>query len=194
MSKKVDKESRTVGRSFRIKEQWLDILKLEASKKGISPNALVNRIFQDYCLYHRHFKRNEGISLNKKLFFPILTACPKEDLLKIGKETIIHINKDVFWALGLALDYETWIYYITVILANYANWYESEHFNKGNRDVLYFRHNLGEKWSLFLAESVASIFKDVFNIEITKEFTQSGLTIEWPRPQSEKLFSKSWRG
>ena len=59
MFDKINQENRTIGRSFRIKERCLDVLKEEASKQGISINALTNKILQDYCLYHRHFERND---------------------------------------------------------------------------------------------------------------------------------------
>ena len=61
----VDSKDRTVGRSFRIKEQWLDILKKEAEREGLSVNALMNKILEDFSMYHRHFTRMEAISFTK---------------------------------------------------------------------------------------------------------------------------------
>lgn len=92
----VDKKSRTIGRSFRINERCLNVLNEESKKEGISTNALLNNVLQDYSIFHRHFKRYGGIILTQKTFSAIMEACPKEDLREIAKKGGSMNAKDFF--------------------------------------------------------------------------------------------------
>ena len=50
-----NKKRKTVGRSFRIDEEWLDVLKEESEKQGVSVNSIltgetrVQRLPETFC-------------------------------------------------------------------------------------------------------------------------------------------------
>jgi hypothetical protein len=175
----VQRKSRTIGRSFRINEQWLNTLNEEAEKAGISPNALLNKILEDYSKYQRYFKRFDGIALTQKSFSRIVEACSKEALVNIATKSQATVL-DVFRTIGLRYNYEDATFFMTTILSEYANWFKCEHHLVNNKEYFHLRHNLGEKWSIYLAEAVSVLFEYCCNIRVKKEFLEGAVTLEIP--------------
>ena len=176
----IDKKSRTIGRSFRVDEQWLNVLNEEAKREGISVNALMNQILQDYSLFHRYFKRHPGIVLMQKSFSRIIEKCPKEDLIEIGREAGAIIVKDVFRIFGLSPNHKDVTFYLLTMLAKYGNWFEYEHHTRNNKEFFHLRHDLGENGSIYIGEFVSAIFEHSLNKKIKTEITAGTLTFEVP--------------
>jgi len=173
-------KGRTVGRSFRLDEQWLNILNEEAKDEGISPNALLNRILQDYCLFDRYLKRFPSILLTQKSFGSIIAACPKEQIRICGKRAGSVNAQDLISTLGLSMDHENVIYMLEQVYGHYGNWYIYNHHVKNGKEVFHLRHTLGENWSIFLSEVVTTLFEDGLNRKVKKTFQDNTVTVEVP--------------
>jgi len=173
-------KNRTVARSFRIKEEWLSIVNEEAERAGISLNSLVNKILEDYSKYQRYFKRVSAIALTQKSFSRILEACPKEAITDIAKRAGSKTALDIFRTMEFQYDYKDAIFFVTTILAEYANWFRCEHYAVNQKEILHLRHNLGENWSIYAAEVVSSLFESCCNRRIQKEFLDGTITLEIP--------------
>jgi len=170
-------KGRTVGRSFRINEEWLNTLNEEAEKAGISPNALLNKILEDYSKYQRYFKRVDGIALTQKSLSRILEACSKEALVNVAKKSKTTVL-DVFRTIGLRYNYVDATFFMTTILAEYANWFKCEHHIINNKEYFHLRHNLGENWSIYVAEAVSVLLENCCNKRVEKEFLEGAITLE----------------
>jgi len=170
-------KNRTIGRSFRINEQWLNTLNEEAERAGISSNALINKILQDYCRYQRYFKRLDGIALTQKGFSRIVEACSKEALVDAAKKAE-ESALDVFRTIQLRNNREDLIFFVTTILAEYANWFKCEHYVINNKEYFHLRHNLGEKWSIYIAEAASALIESCYNTKARKEFLEGAVTLE----------------
>jgi hypothetical protein len=173
-------KSRTVGRSIRLDEQWLNVLNEEAKNEGISQNALLNRILQDYCLFYRHVKRYPAIILTQKSFGSIIAACPQEQIRLCGKRTGSVNAQDLINTLGLSMDHENIIYLLKQVYGHYGNWYNYNHHVQNGKEVFHLRHNLGENWSIFLSEVVTTLFQDSLNKKVKKTFQDNTVTVEVP--------------
>ena len=176
-------KSRTIGRSFRINEQYFNTLNEEAERAGISSNALINKILQDYCEYHRYFKRFGAISISQKEFSRIVEACPKEALLDIAKKAGSVVAPDIFRSRGLRFDNEDSTFYVTTILAEYANWFRCEHYFVNDKEYFHLRHDLGEKWSIYIGEALSVLFESCCKKRVKKEFLDGAVTLEIPLSQ-----------
>ena len=122
--------NQTIARSFRIKEQLLNVLKEEAERQGVSRNSLLNKILQDYASFHRYFKRFGFIAMGQKTFASIIEACPKEELKKIAQSGGSTVSIDFIRTMGLSLDHDTLTFVITQIFPNYGNWFKCAHYTK----------------------------------------------------------------
>ena len=173
----IAKKRRTIGRSFRIKEEWLNTLTQEAKREGISPNALLNRILEDYSTYHRHFPRYGGISITKTTFSTIIEKYPKEDLEKLVNKSVLIITKDFLPALGRSFNYDNVIFFISEILGKYGNWFKYEHHQKNDKEVFHLRHTFGDNMSTYISKMLSKLF-EALNKEVKVDTFAGSITIE----------------
>ena len=108
-----------------------------------------------------------------------MEACSKEALVNIATKSQATVL-DVFRTIGLRYNYEDATFFMTTILAEYANWFKCEHHLVNNKEYFHLRHNLGEKWSIYLAEAVSVLFEYCCNIRVKKEFLEGAVTLEIP--------------
>jgi len=73
----LNKKRKTVGRSFRIDEEWLRVLNEEAERQGVSVNSLLNRLLQQYA-YIRYMLRYGAITLTRKGFASLIECIPED--------------------------------------------------------------------------------------------------------------------
>ena len=113
-----------------------------------------------------------------------MEACSKEALVNVAKKSQTTVL-DVFRTIGLRYNYEDATFFMTTILAKYANWFRCEHHTVDNKEYFHLRHNLGEKWSIYLAEGVSLLFENCCNRRVGKEFLEGAVTLEIPSSPAE---------
>lgn len=171
---------KTVGRSFRIDEEWLNVLNEEAERKGISVNALLNRLLQQYA-YLRYMLRYGAITLTSKGFSAILESCPDDKLRENGRNAGSTIVKDLMLTMGVTPDHNFVILLVKKILAEFAGWFECDHHIKRDKEILHLRHDLGIKWSIYISGITSGTFNSILDKEIEIDFSDSYVTITIPK-------------
>jgi hypothetical protein len=184
-----DSKNRSVGRSFRINQQYLDILNEEAEREGISLNSLVNRVLKDYSEYQRFFTRYGIAGLTHKNLAVILEATPKDALREIARNTGLAILLDEFRIMGLTYTYDCATYFMSTILAQHEHWFKYEQYTMNDKEIFHLRHDLGENWSLYVAEVLSTLIERCCNKRVKKEFSAGAITLEisnseWPKQQT----------
>jgi putative component of toxin-antitoxin plasmid stabilization module len=170
---------RTISRSFRLDEQALNILEEEAEKQKTTPNALLNHILSDYCLFYRYLKHIPTITMTQELFAKIIRDCPEENVREYAKQSGSAMAKDIFGVIGLDFNRENLAFYLEEIQDRYANAFTyNHHINDCGKDVFHLRHNLGEKWSIFLSEEISTLIECCCGEQVKKELTKNTVTIE----------------
>lgn len=171
-------KNRTVGRSFRINEQYIYALNEEAKREGVTLNAFVNKVLKEYAEYQRYFKRFGGVSIFQKSFSRIIEACPKEALREIARDAGEAIALDVFRAWGLELTYENAVHFLFFVLAEQANWFTYEHHVTKGKEIFHLRHNMCENWSIYTAEVLSTVFRVHFNKKVELESLSGSVTLK----------------
>jgi len=159
------------------------ILNEEAERAGISSNALINKILQEYCEYQRYAKRFGVISISLKEFSGILEACSKEALVDNAKKAGLVVAADALRTMGLGNNYKDLVFFVTRFLAEYANYCKCEHYVINNKEYFHLRHDLGEKWSICLAEGFSTLFESCGMEGVKKEILDGAVTLEVPLSQ-----------
>ena len=180
----LNKKRKTVGRSFRIDEEWLDVLNEEAEKQGISVNSLLNRLLQQYA-YLRYMLRYGAITLTSKGFSNILECCPDDKIRQKGEKAGESIVKDLLLTMGVTPTYGFVLCLVKKLLSEFAGWFECDHHIKPDREVLHMRHDLGRKWSIYLAGISSGTFNSLLNQEIELEISDSSVTITIPKQNNK---------
>src|SRR5207247_8715415 len=81
----MDREGRTVAKSFRVNEKALGALQEEANRQSVSVNTLVNQLLLDYSEFGRFLQRINALRLSRKTFQEILNSVPDDNLVKAGQ-------------------------------------------------------------------------------------------------------------
>jgi hypothetical protein len=172
----LNRKRKTVGRSFRIDEEWLKVLNEEAEKQRVSVNALMNWLLQQYA-YIRFMLRYGAITLTRKGFASLLESCPADEVREKGRKAGLEISRDMLLTMGAANDYNFVILLVKKILAEFAGWFECDHHVKRDREILHFRHELGIKWSIYVEAAASETFSTVLGKQVSTEISDSSVTV-----------------
>ena len=176
----LNRKRKTVGRSFRIAEEWLNVLNEEAEKQGVSVNSLLNRILQQYA-YIRYMLRYGAITLTRKGFSGILECCPEDKVRENGRNAGSTITRDILLTMGVTPNYSFVILLVKKILSEFAGWFECDHHVKRDKEILHLRHDLGIKWSIYVEAAASETFNSILGKKVTTEISDSSVTITIPK-------------
>ena len=176
----LNEKRKTVGRSFRIDEEWLEVLNEEAEKQGISVNSLLNRLLQQYA-YIRYMLRYGAITVTRKGFSNILESCPDDKVRENGRNAGSTLTRDLLLTMGVTPSYSFVILLVKKILSEFAGWFECDHHIKRDKEILHLRHDLGIKWSIYLSGVAAGTFDSILDKEVKIEFSDYSVTITIPK-------------
>ena len=172
----LDKKRKTVGRSFRIDEEWLKVLNEEAERQRVSVNALLNWLLQQYA-HIRFMLRYGAITVTRKGFASLLECCPENDVRNRGRKAGSEITRDMLLTMGAAQDYNFVILLVKKILAEFAGWFECDHHIKRDREILHFRHDLGIKWSIYVEAAASETFSSILGKKVSTEIWDSSVNV-----------------
>jgi len=151
------REGKTVAKSFRVNEKALAALQEEAARQSVSVNTLVNQLLLDYSEFGRFLQRVNALRLSRKTFGEILNIVSEDSLAKAG----VAAGKSAPVALIASkwgkVTVNTVIEYIHDLSA-YANLFEYYEKNENERWTITLMHELGPKWSTFLANYIGEAF------------------------------------
>ena len=139
------KRKKTITRTFRIRNEWDSVLQEEAARQGVSVNVLLNKLLRKYSLYSRWTSRNNAVSFPQLTLREILKTVQVESLAEAGTKSGALDAINIVNSMGLALNYESFVYLITEHLGgpNFARWFQCFHHTQGNKDIFHLQHDLG---------------------------------------------------
>lgn len=147
------KEGRTVAKSFRVNEKALGALQEEANRQNVSVNTLVNQLLIDYSEFGRFVQRINGLRLSRRTFQEILNAVPDDSLVKAGQIAGKSGPLAIITSKWGRINLNTVIDFIHDLSA-YGGLFEYYETRENERWTLTLMHELGQKWSSFLANYI----------------------------------------
>ena len=154
-------------RTVRLPERIDEILIQEANERGLSPNALVSMILARFVEWDRFANRFHLISVTTELHKGLLDGIDDEKLEYLADKSGSHTPKEamVFWFKEISV--ENLVRFLNDS-CKYSGYGEFEHQEKQGRNTLTIRHDLGEKWSLYLKRYIDVALRKTFHV--TAEF------------------------
>jgi hypothetical protein len=150
----VGREGRSVAKSFRINEKALIGLEEEADRQRVSVNTLVNQLLISYSEFGQYLSRIGALELSRKTFQEILDAVSEEDIIRAGQTAGKSAPNAYISSKWGRVTLNTVIEFIHD-LSTYANLYEYSEKNENEHWTITLTHELGPKWSTFLAQYLA---------------------------------------
>jgi hypothetical protein len=184
-----NKGKRTITRTFRIRQEWDNVLQAEATRQGVSVNVLVNKILRKYSLYSRWNDRNSDTSLPKQTLREILNTSQVEKLAEAGNRSGAIDAINIINSMGLTMSYDSFVYLVTEHLGgpNFARWFQCFHHTKGNKELFHLQHDFGHGWSVFLEKFLLSFLQSMRDIEAKTRIYDYAVTLEVTRPKTKPL-------
>jgi hypothetical protein len=145
------KRGGTVTRSFRIDEPAFKVLQEEAEKRSVSVNTLLNQLVVRYANFDRFLHRLHGFPIPGDVVKDLLQAIPDEKLKEIAtqhggyNECITYVFKGEFTLPAFLETMRTSFKHSPV---------EYNEVVRGSKRNLTLVHEMGSKYSLYLANSI----------------------------------------
>ncbi|MFA5365575.1 MAG: hypothetical protein WC325_10395 [Candidatus Bathyarchaeia archaeon] len=188
MNKNVlEKSQKSITRTFRIREEWDSTLQEEAANQGVSVNVLLNKILRKYSLFSRWNDRNKGMSLSQRALRAILTTVNVNGLNEAGTTAGGLDAINIVNALGLPMEYESFVYLITEYFGgpSFARWFQCFYHQQGTKDVFHLQHDFGNEWSIFLEKYLIAFLSSITDTEATTRVYDYAVTLTVTRPKSK---------
>jgi len=187
MSSNKSSKRTTTTRTIRINEEYDDVLKLEADRRGISVNALMDQILKRYVEAQRYFDNQTAIVLSDSTLLELVGFLNTEMLSIAGTNSGIDRPKDRLLMRGLPLDYESVLWFISQVLGEYNGWFRSDYHTGKDEHQIHLRHRLGMKWSTFLQSYLEGMFYELFDIKPRFHVLEHSVTVTLDRKTIENL-------
>ena len=176
---------KTITRTFRIRNEWDNVLQEEAAKQGVSVNVLLNKLLRKYSLYSRWSDRKNDASFPRQTLQELLKTVQVESLAEAGTKCGALDAINIVNSMGLPLDYESFIYLVTEHLGgpHFARWFQCFYHTQGNKDIFHLQHDLGPEWSVFLEKYILSFLRSITDTEATTRVYDYAITLNVTRPK-----------
>jgi hypothetical protein len=149
--------------TIRVDSSILRRLKMEAHQKQITVNTLITQVLTQHTNWHSHAGKAGFLTVRRSLVLKFLEKVSEQDIMSVAEYITKTETKD--FVLLLRNEYN-----ITSALDVLETWvsicgYSYRHEIKNNSMHSYvIHHDMGRKWSLYLAELYRSLFKE-FGLE-----------------------------
>ncbi len=118
------------------------------------------------------------VFLTRPILARIMECCPEEEIEAIAEISGSTGAKDMLRTMGINPTYTELTHYIEDTLSKSANWFGYSQYTKGKKEIIHLHHELGRKWSLFVGNHVATMFKSMLNITAKTEIFDNSATLE----------------
>jgi hypothetical protein len=175
------KRKNTESITFRLESEILNSLRQEAKRKDIRLNTLVSQIAKLHTSWHSMAAQAGFISVRKALVSKLLESQDDEQIKSLARYVAKSTNRDFILMLRRkcnihsALDIiETWIR-----ITGYSYTHNTEDLNYSKRMHMFVvHHEMGRRWSLYLAELYKNLFEE-FDVRTSQfEMTDSTLVFD----------------
>ena len=173
-----NQKRKTIGFSSRVGEEWLEILREEAQRQGLSVNSLINKILESYCQHYRWVEHFSSINITRPTLKKIVSCCSDDNLKEIAKTSGSIGTKDALRTMGMSPTYDNVMLFIGSNMGKYSNWFQFNGYTRNRKDVIHLHHEMGKKWSLFTATQVSTVIESIIHKTATTEIFDNSATIK----------------
>jgi len=175
------KERRTAIKTFRLPEDLLTALEKEAEDEGTTLNALVSTILTRYSDWGSMTRKIGMISISHGVLLAALESADENKLAEAAKRIVPTGWKDMamfkFHEFTIDSVIQLW-----KLITKYG-WSADLDVQKDGREyLLAFRHDLGPRFSLLLANAFDETLRSSFHIQPVIEKSDASITVRFSEP------------
>jgi hypothetical protein len=159
---------RTTLRTIRVSSEAVESLDRMAAERGITFNALVNRMMRKFAEFDIFAEKLDFVTLPRETLRSILESADSKTLERIGHQIGERVPSEISFFFFKELGFPVFLKH----LENMASYYKlgAVECARNNRHVVVaFHHDLGINWSLFLSGYLCQAAKNITGVEPTCE-------------------------
>lgn len=172
-----DPRRKTTTRTIRIAQRYDEVLKEESERRGLSFNALMDRILQRYVEAQRFFEGQMAVTLLDQTFQEILDGIDETHIRELALDAGSTRPQDRLRIRGIPLDHDSLVWFIKQVLGEYNGWFRCDIHQRKGREMPHLRHKFESMWSAFIENYVASMFREILDYEPKVESLDNAVTI-----------------
>jgi hypothetical protein len=176
-----DARSSSITRSFRFESDVLSVLDEEATRMGISVNALVGINLRRYAEFTRYLSKIDMVVINRELLTSLLDQLEEEEVYKMGVKLGQTVLADTIMFWKKETTEKAVMEYIEKMVCRYGQLgtYDERRMPGGDM-VIVMRHRLGKNGSRFLEGYLHGGLKHTLDIDAIFEVTDSSVKCQIP--------------
>lgn len=144
--------SQTEPSTFRVDTALLDQLRLEANRKQINLNTLVNQIFKLHVEWHAKAAMAGYVPLHRTLIKAMVDCLTEDEIDRIGNAYAHDLSDASLILTGKKHSSESVLELVDRWVKGSGFEYNREIDKENDRRVYVIQHNMGEKWSRLMAQ------------------------------------------
>ena len=151
--------------TFTIDKAFLDTIKKDAEREGMSINSTVNTVLQKYALCYRYTEKDRSIIVPFKFAQVMLNQIDEQKLLGYYRSIVHDLVPSKFMQSKIPLTLQNWIrhYCNGVMIYSGAINSFSTYLDDDGHLCLVFGHDYGVKWSKILDVVLSGFIEDVLS-------------------------------
>src|SRR3954469_1870842 len=183
-----DARSSSITRSFRFESDVLSVLDEEATRMGISVNALVGIILRRYSEFTRYLSKIDMVVVNREVLTSLLDQLGEEELYKMGVKLGQTVLADTIMFWKKETTEKVVMEYIEKMVCRdgQLGTYDERRMPGGEMAIV-VRHRLGKNGSRFLEGYLHGGLKHTLDIEALFEITDSSVKCQIPSRRSDEF-------
>ena len=165
-------------RTVRLKKESDLILEQEAERHGLSVNALVSNLIDQYVNSLRFFQSGGIVSMSNETILALFNHISDDDLSDTAYRLGNALVQDNLMQRGMKVSRDSVLWYISQILGLSNGWFRCDHNREEGKDIMHLSHSYGYKWSVFIANYVNSILIEVLGVKTNTVISNNAVNFE----------------
>ena len=172
----VQKNGKSVVRTFRIPRGLNNALVREAENRGVSPNALLSMILTRFSEWDRYAEKFGYISITRDALRGILECLDDDKLCCLAEDLGSQEPRDalMFWFKEITV--ESFLSFLSNI-SKYCQVGQLEIETKSTNCVFALRHDVGAKWSKYLKCYLSRVLDGLPSVHAEYQETPKSLVV-----------------
>ena len=171
-------QRKTVFRSLRLTEELDVTIQRAAASRGLPVNSLISQILTKYSEWDRHAEKFGFVMITRDGFRSLIEAIPDEKLARVGEALGSANPKEMtlFWFKHLGT--EQFLQYLE-LYCRYGRIGEYEVDREGSTCTITIHHELGAKYSGYLADFFGAAVRSVVGVPATVERGRNAIVVRF---------------
>lgn len=145
--------------TLRFKDDLLEQLRIEADSNRISLNTLATQIFKSHVEYGAYAARAGMVSFPKELLVRMMEMLSEDDITKLSEYIAKNSMKDTILLMKGRYTKDSLIDFIEAWIRALGFFYRHKVINDIHSFAI--QHDMGRKWSVFIANFFKFMFEDL---------------------------------